>query len=74
MGVPASSGGDPSYTLSFPTGDNLKEDEFSLEKAYSHFRPNLENVDTKTQVLQLRASPTPGLPYSHPSLAPPNPY
>lgn len=30
-------------------GDDLKEDKFSLEKAYSHFRSNLENVDTKTQ-------------------------
>lgn len=31
-------------------GDDLKEEEFSLEKAYSHFQPNLENVDPKTQL------------------------
>lgn len=31
-------------------GDDLKEEEFSLEKAYSHFQSNLENVDPKTQL------------------------
>lgn len=65
--------GDPSYTLSFPTADSLKEDKYGLEKGYSHFWPNLENVDLKTKVPQLRVSPTLGRTASSPTLGSPTP-
>lgn len=65
--------GDPSYTLSFPTADSLKEDKYGLEKGYSHFWPNLENVDLKTKVPQLRVSPTLGRTAPSPTLGSPTP-
>lgn len=31
-------------------GQNLKDDKFTLEKGYSHFRPNLQSVDPKAEL------------------------
>lgn len=42
---------------SLPTGDDLKEDKFSLKTLYSRFRPSLKKVDPSTEVTQ---GPIPG--------------